>query len=288
MKKIFFIGNRLPVFEVLLARRSRYHFEQLWVPADSILHKHLPRYEVPYFQFSENENSKMELEKALLAGGYDIVVSNGCPFILPVEKIKSKYPDVLMINTHPTYLPELKGKTPLNGVLYLDYDFIGATTHFMNEKADEGNIICQQRIDLTPEVDQGLIYFMSFKLEGTVFSAALDLLESGNFMITGNPQQGRGTYFSRRSPLFLPDFNLDSDAEIVKKIRSVGINTQGVAIDIHGQRWRLFEADIIYNSWLLDNFKNHHPGDLLLEYSNKILVKTREGIVRFSVEKDSL
>lgn len=288
MKKIFFIGNRLSVFEVLHARRSRYHFEQLWVPENSLLHKHLPHYNVPYFQFSENESSKTALEKALLAGGYDIVISNGCPFILPVEKLKSKYPEVLLINTHPTYLPELKGKTPLNGVIYLGYDFIGATTHFMNEEADEGNIICQQKIAITPDVDQGLIYFMSFKLEGMVFSAALDLLESGNFMITGNPQEGRGTYFNRRSPLFVPDFNLDSDAEIVKKIRSVGINTQGVTIDIHGQRWRLFEADVIYNSWLLDNFRTRQPGDLLLEYSNKILVKTREGIVRFSVEKDSI
>ncbi|WP_336514428.1 formyltransferase family protein [Pollutibacter soli] len=288
MKRVFFIGNRLPVFQVLLSRKSKYHFEQLWVPENSILHRHLPHFDVPYFQFAENENSKAALEKALLAGGYDMVISNGCPFILPVEKIKSTFPDALLINTHPTYLPELKGKTPLNGVLYLDYDFIGATTHFMNAHADEGDIIYQEKVDITPDIDQGLIYFMSFKLEGTVFSSALDLLESGNFMITGNPQQGRGTYFNRRSPLFLPDFNQDSDADIVKKIRSVGINTQGVTIEIHGQRWRLFEADIIYNSWILDNFRNHQPGDLLLEYSNKILVKTREGIVRFSVEKDNL
>ena len=41
-------------------------------------------------------------------------------------------------------------------------NFIGATMHFITDKIDGGNIIYKKKHDISNDIDQGLIYFLSF------------------------------------------------------------------------------------------------------------------------------
>lgn len=281
MKKVIFIGNRSQALRVLLKRPDRYQLIATWVLENSFLHQEIESMGVEYQLFSEDNTSKSIIFEQLERGEYDLLVANGCPFILPISKLALNN-SRLFINTHPSYLPELKGKTPLNGVFYLGYDFIGATTHYMNDGIDSGNIIYQEKLNLTNDIDQGLIYYMSFLLESQVFTEALNILEINNFKFSGYPQEGKGTYFNRDSKIFSIDFLRDEDEEIIKKVKSVGITWQGIAIADGERSYTVFEAEKIIHPFLLDLYRNEAPGSIVLKYSNKLLVKSKQGLIKFS------
>ncbi len=282
MKNVVFIGNRKNVLLELLSRKANYDIKKIYTLENSPLHKHLKDGNIPYELFSNTKKSKLEITDFLTRVPFDLLVSNGCPFILSISTLKTTNSGALFINTHPSYLPHLKGKTPLNGVLYLGYEFIGATTHYMDDGIDTGNIIAQKKVPLTPDIDQGLIYFLSFYLEGVVFKNALKILEKNNFLYPGKVQKETGSYFNRDNELFGINLLKDSDDDIIRKVKSVGIINQGLNIEIMNKLYTVFEAEKIYNSYLLDLFKKAQPGFLLVEYSNKILIKTISGIIRFS------
>lgn len=281
MKKFVFIGNRPNLLKVLQQRNALYQPVMLWVLEDSLLHLEMENSKLPFQLFKNDEASKKKMMSQLRTAEFDLLFSNGCPFVLPVAALNSNN-DRLFINTHPSYLPELRGKTPLNGVFYLGYNHVGATTHYMDDGIDTGRIIYQQKQSLTPDIDQGLVYYMSFLLEATVFEAALDLLEKHQFRFEGDPQKGEGSFFNRSSKIFSIDFSKDSDEDILKKVRSVGIPSQGIKIVFEKEVFTVFEAEKIVNPFLLDLFKECEHGALLLKYSNKLLIKTKEGIIKFT------
>jgi methionyl-tRNA formyltransferase len=282
MKNIVFIGNRMHALSVLLASPEKYNLEEIFVLKDSFLQQELAEKHIPFRLFSGDAESRRLITEWLMKHNFDILISNGCPFILPVDLLSGRHEKALFINVHPTYLPHLKGKTPLNGVILLGYEEIGATVHYMQAAVDTGNIIFQKKIHLTPDLDQGLIYFLSFLLEGEVMQEALHILENSQFTFKGHAPAGNGSSFNRKDSLFTVDFAVDTDADIIRKISSVGITSQGVLLHFENKTYRVFEAEKIINPFLLKQFEKSEPGDLLLVYSNKVLIRTREGIVKFS------
>lgn len=282
MKDVIFIGNRLHVLLVLLERKEKYRVVKAFVLENSPLHREINGLQVPYQLFNDTKEDRSALLHFLTTAKFDLLISNGNPFILPVSALSATHPGAVFINTHPAYLPHLKGKTPLNGVFYLNYSYIGATTHYMNDGVDTGNIIYQEKTNIGDDIDQGLVYFLSFKLEGAVFARALNILEQHDFSYHGTLQSRKGSYFSRKEETFVIDFSKDDDETIIKKVRSVGIPTQGIGINAGSSAYRVFEAEKIVNPYLLGLFADAQPGSALLVYSNKLLVKTNQGIIKFS------
>ena len=284
-KTLIFIGNRKNVLVKLLEMTDKYSLSIILVLEDSPLHLFLKQSDLKYTLFKENKTDKGIIFNLISESHFDILVSNGCPFILPITNLKENHPNALFINTHPTYLPHLKGRTPLNGVFYLNYNFIGATTHYMDDGIDTGNIIFQSKIDLTPDIDQGLIYFISFYLEGQVFECAMKNLETHNFNFQGITQIEEGTYFNREEKKFILDFRTDLNESMIKKVKSLGVDNQGICLNIESNRYTVFEASEITNTYLLKIFKTKNPGDILIKYNNKIIVKTIESAINFSYFK---
>lgn len=283
LKQVVFIGNRVNVFKELV-QIDNFILKQIFVLKDSFLHKYLLNESGKYsFRiFEENKHCKNEILFFLQNEDYDILVSNGCPFILPVSKLKQFKPNSLFINTHPTYLPHLKGKTPLNGVFYLGYDFIGATTHFMDDGIDTGEIINQEKVTLTSDIDQGLVYFISFHLEGKVFKNAMQQLISCDFVFEAIKQTEEGSYFNRESVSFAIDFSFDKMEDIVRKVKSVGIIQQGICCTLSNKKFHFINAESIINEYLLSIFNTSSVGEIVLQYSNKVLVKCQDGVVAFT------
>ena len=103
--KILFIGNRCNVLRVLL---KHYTYDiDIWSLRGSYLEKYLIRKEINHKTFTEND--KYKISSIILSNEFDVFISNGCPFVVPIV-------DKTMINIHPTYLPYLRGKKPLNGI----------------------------------------------------------------------------------------------------------------------------------------------------------------------------
>lgn len=275
-KKIVFIGARFNVLEQLLKIEDQ-HAIKIYALQNSYLSNILDTKKIEYESFTLKD--KKQVLSALLEMPFDVLVSNGCPFILPTQKFAENQ---ILINIHPTYLPYLQGKTPINGVFYEGYDFYGATMHYMDEGIDTGAIIHQEKKMLTPDIDLGLLYYLSMKLEGTVFSKGWQQLKSVDFAHSGKPQQGKGSYFNRTPEMQQLDFTKDTHEHLLKSIKSFGIGSQGCTTQIEGVTYQVFDAEEIMHKPLLEQFETEPSGSIVLAYDGKILVKTREGLLKIT------
>ena len=278
--KTIFIGNRVNVVEKIL-KDDNLELSKIFVLKNSPLHHWIIKLELEYELFDLGIDSKETIIQYLKKSNEYLLISNGCPFKLPIKDLKTK--DNIFINIHPTYLPELKGKTPLNGVLYLKYDFVGATMHFMDDGIDTGNIIYKEKVAIGPDVDQGLIYYLSFLLEGEVFLKGIELLFKSKFNLVGEPQnENTGSYFNRDKSLFEIDFENDSNEDIARKVKSVGISSLGVVLF---EKYKAFEAEEVINDYLLRLFEKVQVGSIALVYGNRLMVRTKQGLMKFYFEE---
>ncbi len=273
-KKVVFLGSRIHVFEKLLNFESPQSII-IYALRGSYLENYLIKNNIAYKSFIMKEKN-LVLEE-LYSLNFDILVSNGCPIIFPVGKFKKHQ---VLINIHPTYLPHLQGKTPMNGVFFLDYDFYGATMHYIDKGIDTGAIIYQQKEELTKDIDLGLLYFLALKLEGDVFEKGWKKLIENNFEYVGISQKGNSTYFNRASHMRCLDFKKESTSDLLKKIKSFGISTQGCITDIENYSYKIFEAEQITHKPLLEIYSKEITGSIVLSYDNKFLIKTIDGILK--------
>jgi methionyl-tRNA formyltransferase len=275
-RKILFVGSRYHVLDQLLSSENIADIT-IYVVENSYLSTILSKKKMAYRAFDGKNKSKFMEE--ILELDFDILISNGCPFILPVQKFA---PEQLLINIHPTYLPILQGKTPINGIFYDGYEFYGATMHFIDAGIDTGAIICQKKIGLTPDLDLGLLYHLSMKLEGIVFKIGWELLKQSNFEYQGEKQEGSSTYFNRTPEIQQLDLTSQNTSAILRAIKSFGIKSQGCSAKISNNNYRIYEAESIIHLPLLKEYQKSDPGSLLLEYDTKLLVKTKDGIIKIT------
>src|SRR5690606_29059992 len=109
-KKIIFLGSRFHVLEELLLEEGVSNIV-IYALAGSLLEKILIEKQISFNVFSMDD--KEQVLEGLLASEFDILISNGCPFIFPENKFKKHQ---ILIIIHPTYLPYLPVKTPLKGI----------------------------------------------------------------------------------------------------------------------------------------------------------------------------
>ena len=275
-KKIIFLGSRFHVLEELLLEEGVSNIV-IYALAGSLLEKILIEKQISFNVFSMDD--KEQVLEGLLASEFDILISNGCPIIFPVNKFKKHQ---ILINIHPTYLPYLQGKTPLNGVFYNSYDFYGATMHYIDEGIDTGAIILQKKVTLTPDIDLGLLYHLAMKLEGTVFKQGWKMLKEANFSYIGKKQKGKPSYFNRTINKQSIDFKTQTTDELLRAIKSFGIETQGCFSTIEGVKYKIIDAEKITHKPLLLMYGKMPPGEVILNYDSKLLVKTIDGIVKIT------
>jgi len=273
---ILCVGNRISAIETLY---NAGYSVQVFAQRGSILEKFCAENTIQYRLMPSKSSQFISVLTEL---EFDVLISAGCPFIIPVSQMSGK---ALFTNLHPTLLPDLQGKTPLNGVFMLNRKYIGATFHYMNDQIDAGNIIYQTKTELSDDMDLGLVYYVSFELEKIAFRRGWKLLQESEFTYCGKPQQGPSTYFNRTAEMMEADITSITVNELLLKVKAFGIRSQGVKLFRRGSFTGIvvFSASQIINSFLQDNFSDSNPGTVLLEYDRKLLVKVRDGLVRFDI-----
>lgn len=275
MVKVIFIGNRYNVIRTLLEQfNGKVDLVKTLVLKDSPLESELSSQQIACHTFALVD--KPEIIQMIKSTPFDILVSNGCPFILPVSELKTG--NQVFMNVHPTYLPYLKGKTPINGVFFNQMTFFGATMHLMNDQVDEGPILHQQKVELTEDIDLPMLYHMSFRLEGEVFEEGFNkYLNSG--ASAGIPQETDGSYFDRKPEYQQFSFS-DSTSDVIKTIRAFGITSQGAIAELEGKKIKVFSATEIKNGTFKKWYENKPTGTIILNLDRSIYVRTLDGIVR--------
>jgi len=279
MKRAIFIGSRLSALECI-GDLLDIELVKIFVQDDSLLSRKLSS--ITMFDKIEtrifNKDEKNSVIEDISTLDFDILISNGCPIILPVSKIQK--PGQLFVNIHPTLLPELKGRTPLSGVFMTHQKAIGATMHYIDDGIDTGRIISQKSIKLTRDIDQGLVYKISFDLEKEAFVEGMKKLQKNNYLVSGVKQKGKGSYFNRTNELQTANIYSDLTDKIIDKVKSFGIKGQGTNLTINDQSYIIYSAERITNPYLLHEYSYRKTGDIIFAYDDKIIIKTLDGMLK--------
>lgn len=75
-----------------------------------------------------------------------------------MPKILFEIPEIGTFNLHASLLPDYRGAAPINYAVINGEKKTGATTFFINEKIDEGNILLQKEINISPEENAGELH----------------------------------------------------------------------------------------------------------------------------------
>lgn len=109
-------------------------------------------YNIEVFAFSAKEYStKVDYEYAILKKleefNVDLVVLAGYMRIIGptlLHGFKGK-----IINIHPSLLPDFKGKDAIGQAIIAKAKTTGVTVHYVNEELDSGQIIAQEKLDIS-------------------------------------------------------------------------------------------------------------------------------------------
>jgi methionyl-tRNA formyltransferase len=147
------------------------------------------------------------------------------------------------LNIHGSMLPRYRGRAPVNWAILHGERETGATLHYMNARADAGDIVDQLAVPIL-ENDEARDIFGKVTV-----SAEIILARSLPGLITGTaprlPQQLQaGQYFGRRRP---EDGRIDWAAgarDIHNLVRAVAPPFPGAFGQIDGQRWMIHKTRV--------------------------------------------
>jgi methionyl-tRNA formyltransferase len=103
------------------------------------------------------------------------------------------------INMHDGLLPNYRGFAPLNWAIINGEKEVGITVHNIDESADIGGIIMQEKIQVTEFDDTFSVYNKLLDLTPDLIERVLKLIEDG-FIVTKSQSKFDGFFCSRRFP----------------------------------------------------------------------------------------
>jgi methionyl-tRNA formyltransferase len=272
-KRFVFAGNRFFVLEEML--RAGLNVVKVLAVSGSYLEKELTNRGLPYQVIKDKKFLIEELMKA----DFDIFLSNGLPYILPVEKLKAGNTRQFT-NIHPSYLPDLRGADPVPGALLYGRDS-GATCHHMSDTVDGGDIIAQVKISYSENLDSALLYQLSFKAEKEVFLKALEQNFSGNTPQFLEPEH---VYYTFKDSDLRIDFS-KSIGDIFRQVRAFNTPNKGAYFQAAGETYKVFDAEMISNDYFSSAFSQAKENEIVLTYMDTIVI--RKGNMYLKLKKIS-
>lgn len=130
-------------------------------------------YNIPIFQPSsikdkEAINQVKELEA-------DVIIAVAYGQLLPKELID--FPKYGCINIHASLLPAYRGSAPINWAIINGEKESGVTTMYMDEGMDTGDIIYQEKVEITENMTAGELYNILADLGSSLILKTLDHVE---------------------------------------------------------------------------------------------------------------
>ncbi len=268
--KYVFAGNRAFVFKQML--KLDCDFAGIFAVENSFLERELQALNINY-KIIKNKQSLIEDLKKL---EFNCFVSNGCPYILPVSQMKKD--NQLFINVHPSLLPDLRGKHPINGAILFGRKH-GVTCHHMDDGIDTGSIITNLEIPITQEIDLALLYQLTFIAEGEVFKSAYNQnFEAGNLL---NAEIEPIYYTRKKEDLFITKEH--TLGEVLLKIRAFGIPSIAARFFRDGKEYKIIKAKTLNNDTLDALFKKYKDNQVVCAYDSNVVVKFRTCFVQFNM-----
>lgn len=127
--------------------------------------------DLPVFQPEKLRNPEfLEQMKNLEADLFVVVAFRMMP------KMLFEMPRLGTFNLHASLLPDYRGAAPINYAVINGEKKTGATTFFINEKIDEGNILLQDEIEILPNENAGHLHDRLMEMGSRLVVKTLDEL----------------------------------------------------------------------------------------------------------------
>ena len=272
MKKFLFVGNRKFVLEELVKKNLDL---TVVIIKNSHLEKEFKKFKLKKFYLISN---KYQLLKLLKKINFDVLISNGCPFKIPINIFKNK----TLINVHPSYLPDLKGIDPVIGSIIFKRD-AGATAHIMNDKFDSGKIISRKKIIYSDDLDATLLYQLSFLAEKEVINEAF----KKKFKATIYQPLGKWINYKRSEKDKVIDLS-ENIYSIIQKIKAFNNLSQGSFFSVLRKKFKVYRAEILHNLFIKNYIRNFNNHQVVLVGENFIIFKKDNLPIKFSEIKGDI
>ena len=196
-----------------------------------------------------------------------VVVAYG--MIIPKEIID--YPKYGIINVHSSLLPKYRGAAPIHAAILNGDDKTGVSIMYIDEKLDEGDVICSLETDITEEDNLGTLHDRLKILGAKGLGQAIDLIKSGK--VNAIKQDHSLATFVKpiKKEETKVDFK-DSSRNIFNKIRGLNPFPEAYTI-LDGKVLKLYDSKIVEYSG------NEVPGTVINLTKEGILVKTGDGAI---------
>lgn len=97
------------------------------------------------------------------------------------------------INLHASLLPAYRGASPINYALINGEDYTGLTTFFIDDKMDTGAIIHQEKTQIHPEDNAGMLHDRMMLQGGKLLAKTIKAIEANKFSTTSQNDLFNGT-----------------------------------------------------------------------------------------------
>lgn len=104
-----------------------------------------------------------------------------------MPKILFEMPELGTFNLHASLLPDYRGAAPINYAVINGEKKTGATTFFINEKIDEGNILLQKELEIFPEENAGELHDRLMEMGAKLVVETLDGLSENSIQEKPQP-----------------------------------------------------------------------------------------------------
>jgi len=151
--------------------------------SESAVKKYAVENNLPVFQPEKLRNPEfLENMRNLDADIFVVVAFRMMP------KILFEMPKMGTFNLHASLLPDYRGAAPINFAIINGEKKTGATTFFINEKIDEGNVLLQDEIEILPEENAGELHDKLMVLGGNLIVKTLDGLAENAIVEKPQPE----------------------------------------------------------------------------------------------------
>jgi len=138
---------------------------------------------LPVFQPEKLRNPEFLEELRRLDADVFVVVA-----FRMMPKVLFEMPKMGTFNLHASLLPDYRGAAPINYAIINGEEKSGATTFFINEKIDEGNILLQEELTILPDENAGSLHDRLMAMGARLVVKTLDGLAENSIVEKPQPQ----------------------------------------------------------------------------------------------------
>ncbi len=132
--------------------------------------------DIPVLQPKSLKNTEFPEELKQYSADIFVVVAYG----KLIPRAVFALPELGTINLHPSLLPQYRGAAPVEWAIMNGEKETGVTVQMINEELDAGDIVLQEKIELSENINSGELYDLVMPLGEKLVMKSMELLSQGN------------------------------------------------------------------------------------------------------------